>query len=129
MLKALVYPKILSGLIVCKQGLVVFLLNILAVVCVSILHCYMLIKTFSSSLMSLGYALIPSTKSDNFSDSSHSEISSRSSIVSNCSVDSMSAALQDERSLSQSLIVVDSGGAERKEHPQALTDYGQPCPG
>uniref|UniRef100_A0A663MU66 Rap guanine nucleotide exchange factor 6 n=1 Tax=Athene cunicularia TaxID=194338 RepID=A0A663MU66_ATHCN len=76
-----------------------------------------------------GYALIPSTKSDNFSDSSHSEISSRSSIVSNCSVDSMSAALQDERSLSQSLIVVDSGGAERKEHPQPLADYGQPCPG
>uniref|UniRef100_A0A8C0FR33 Rap guanine nucleotide exchange factor 6 n=1 Tax=Bubo bubo TaxID=30461 RepID=A0A8C0FR33_BUBBB len=74
----------------------------------------------------LGYALIPSTKSDNFSDSSHSEISSRSSIVSNCSVDSMSAALQDERSLSQSLIVVDSGGAERKEHPQPLADYGQP---
>uniref|UniRef100_A0A803VAY8 Rap guanine nucleotide exchange factor 6 n=1 Tax=Ficedula albicollis TaxID=59894 RepID=A0A803VAY8_FICAL len=77
----------------------------------------------------IGYALIPSTKSDNFSDSSHSEISSRSSIVSNCSVDSMSAALQDERSLSQSLIAVDAGGAERKEHPQALTDYGQPCPG
>lgn len=77
----------------------------------------------------LGYALIPSTKSDNFSDSSHSEISSRSSIVSNCSVDSMSAALQDERSLSQSLIVVDSGGAERKEHPQPLTDYSQPYPG
>ncbi|NXJ31513.1 RPGF6 factor, partial [Ciconia maguari] len=76
-----------------------------------------------------GYALIPSTKSDNFSDSSHSEISSRSSIVSNCSVDSMSAALQDERSLSQSLIVVDSGGAERKEHAQPLADYGQPCPG
>lgn len=83
----------------------------------------------SSPLLYLGYALIPSTKSDNFSDSSHSEISSRSSIVSNCSVDSMSAALQDERSLSQSLIVVDSSGAERKEHPQALTDYGQPCPG
>ncbi|KAM7042561.1 rap guanine nucleotide exchange factor 6 isoform 3-T3 [Acridotheres tristis] len=77
----------------------------------------------------IGYALIPSTKSDNFSDSSHSEISSRSSIVSNCSVDSMSAALQDERSLSQSLIVVDSGGAERKEHPQALTDCSQPCLG
>uniref|UniRef100_A0A8B9FZ66 Rap guanine nucleotide exchange factor 6 n=1 Tax=Amazona collaria TaxID=241587 RepID=A0A8B9FZ66_9PSIT len=76
-----------------------------------------------------GYALIPSTKSDNFSDSSHSEISSRSSIVSNCSVDSMSAALQDERSLSQSLIVVDSGGPERKEHPQPLADYSQPCPG
>ncbi|OXB57305.1 hypothetical protein ASZ78_000523 [Callipepla squamata] len=73
------------------------------------------------------YALIPSTKSDNFSDSSHSEISSRSSIVSNCSVDSMSAALQDERSLSQSLLVVDSAGTERKEHSQA--EYGQPCPG
>uniref|UniRef100_A0A8C2SXI6 Rap guanine nucleotide exchange factor 6 n=1 Tax=Coturnix japonica TaxID=93934 RepID=A0A8C2SXI6_COTJA len=74
-----------------------------------------------------GYALIPSTKSDNFSDSSHSEISSRSSIVSNCSVDSMSAALQDERSLSQSMLVVDSAGMERKEHSQA--EYGQPCPG
>nr|XP_013801387.1 PREDICTED: rap guanine nucleotide exchange factor 6 isoform X4 [Apteryx mantelli mantelli] len=76
-----------------------------------------------------GYALIPSTKSDNFSDSSHSEISSRSSIVSNCSVDSMSAALQDERSLPQALIVVDPTGAERKEHPQPLADYAQPCPG
>ncbi|KAM8798837.1 rap guanine nucleotide exchange factor 6-like [Eudromia elegans] len=77
----------------------------------------------------IGYALIPSTKSDNFSDSSHSEISSRSSIVSNCSVDSMSAALQDERGLSQSLGGVDSAGAERKEHPQPLADYAQPCPG
>uniref|UniRef100_A0A8B9PM26 Rap guanine nucleotide exchange factor 6 n=1 Tax=Apteryx owenii TaxID=8824 RepID=A0A8B9PM26_APTOW len=77
----------------------------------------------------IGYALIPSTKSDNFSDSSHSEISSRSSIVSNCSVDSMSAALQDERSLPQALIVVDPTGAERKEHPQPLADYAQPCPG
>uniref|UniRef100_A0AAY5KZ37 Rap guanine nucleotide exchange factor (GEF) 6 n=1 Tax=Esox lucius TaxID=8010 RepID=A0AAY5KZ37_ESOLU len=36
-----------------------------------------------------GYALMPAGKSDNLSDSSHSEISSRSSIVSNCSVDSM----------------------------------------
>ncbi|KAL1778791.1 rap guanine nucleotide exchange factor 6 isoform X2 [Sigmodon hispidus] len=44
-----------------------------------------------------GHTFIPSTKSDNLSDSSHSEISSRSSIVSNCSVDSMSATLQDER--------------------------------
>ncbi|XP_062357985.1 rap guanine nucleotide exchange factor 6 isoform X3 [Cinclus cinclus] len=86
-------------------------------------------KGLTKDHVTFSYALIPSTKSDNFSDSSHSEISSRSSIVSNCSVDSMSAALQDERSLSQSLIVVDSGGAERKEHPQALTDYGQPCPG
>uniref|UniRef100_A0A8C8S813 Rap guanine nucleotide exchange factor 6 n=1 Tax=Pelusios castaneus TaxID=367368 RepID=A0A8C8S813_9SAUR len=77
-----------------------------------------------------GYALIPSTKSDNFSDSSHSEISSRSSIVSNCSADSMSAALQDERCLPQSLTVVDSVGvAERKEAPQPLAEYSQPCTG
>uniref|UniRef100_A0A8C3IMK3 Rap guanine nucleotide exchange factor 6 n=1 Tax=Chrysemys picta bellii TaxID=8478 RepID=A0A8C3IMK3_CHRPI len=78
----------------------------------------------------IGYALIPSTKSDNFSDSSHSEISSRSSIVSNCSADSMSAALQDERCLPQSLIVMDSAGAaERKEVPQPSAEYSQPSTG
>ncbi|KAM6970037.1 rap guanine nucleotide exchange factor 6 [Aplochiton taeniatus] len=44
----------------------------------------------------IGYALLPAGKADNLSDSSHSEISSRSSIVSNCSVDSM-AANADER--------------------------------
>ncbi|XP_050818472.1 rap guanine nucleotide exchange factor 6 isoform X3 [Gopherus flavomarginatus] len=77
-----------------------------------------------------GYALIPSTKSDNFSDSSHSEISSRSSIVSNCSADSMSAALQDERCLPQSLIVMDSaGGVERKDVPQPSAEYSQPTTG
>ncbi|XP_032625042.1 rap guanine nucleotide exchange factor 6 isoform X9 [Chelonoidis abingdonii] len=77
-----------------------------------------------------GYALIPSTKADNFSDSSHSEISSRSSIVSNCSADSMSAALQDERCLPQSLIVMDSaGGVERKEVPQPSAEYSQPTTG
>ncbi|XP_043377355.1 rap guanine nucleotide exchange factor 6 isoform X15 [Chelonia mydas] len=78
----------------------------------------------------IGYALIPSTKSDNFSDSSHSEISSRSSIVSNCSADSMSAALQDERCLPQSLIGMDSAGAaERKEVPQPSAEYSQPSIG
>ncbi|XP_075756474.1 rap guanine nucleotide exchange factor 6 isoform X2 [Pelodiscus sinensis] len=78
----------------------------------------------------IGYALIPSTKSDNFSDSSHSEISSRSSIVSNCSADSMSAALQDERCLPPSLIVMDSAGtAERKEAPQTSAEYSQPTTG
>ncbi|XP_030428912.1 rap guanine nucleotide exchange factor 6 isoform X4 [Gopherus evgoodei] len=78
----------------------------------------------------IGYALIPSTKSDNFSDSSHSEISSRSSIVSNCSADSMSAALQDERCLPQSLIVMDSaGGVERKDVPQPSAEYSQPTTG
>ncbi|KAJ6667961.1 hypothetical protein lerEdw1_016282 [Lerista edwardsae] len=74
------------------------------------------------------YALIPSAKSENFSDSSHSEISSRSSIVSNCSADSMSAALQDERCLPQSIVVVDSGGtADRKEYPQPSSEFSQPC--
>ncbi|XP_060127662.1 rap guanine nucleotide exchange factor 6 isoform X5 [Zootoca vivipara] len=78
----------------------------------------------------IGYALIPSAKSENFSDSSHSEISSRSSIVSNCSADSMSAALQDERCLAQAVVVVDSVGAvERKEHPHPSSEYSQPCPG
>ncbi|XP_042165467.1 rap guanine nucleotide exchange factor 6 isoform X1 [Oncorhynchus tshawytscha] len=45
----------------------------------------------------IGYALMPAGKSDNLSDSSHSEISSRSSIVSNCSVDSMPAGPAEER--------------------------------
>ncbi|XP_034149097.1 rap guanine nucleotide exchange factor 6 isoform X4 [Esox lucius] len=45
----------------------------------------------SSRSYGIGYALMPAGKSDNLSDSSHSEISSRSSIVSNCSVDSMLA--------------------------------------
>ncbi|CAB1352967.1 unnamed protein product [Coregonus sp. 'balchen'] len=45
----------------------------------------------------IGYALMPAGKSDNLSDSSHSEISSRSSIVSNCSVDSMPAGPVEER--------------------------------
>nr|XP_020650128.1 rap guanine nucleotide exchange factor 6-like isoform X6 [Pogona vitticeps] len=76
----------------------------------------------------IGYALIPSAKSENFSDSSHSEISSRSSIVSNCSADSMSAALQDERCLPPAAVVVDSA-TERKEHLQPSSEYSQPCPG
>uniref|UniRef100_A0A8C7N4R2 Rap guanine nucleotide exchange factor 6 n=1 Tax=Oncorhynchus kisutch TaxID=8019 RepID=A0A8C7N4R2_ONCKI len=48
-------------------------------------------------ITSPGYALMPAGKSDNLSDSSHSEISSRSSIVSNCSVDSMPAGPAEER--------------------------------
>uniref|UniRef100_A0A670YH76 Rap guanine nucleotide exchange factor 6 n=1 Tax=Pseudonaja textilis TaxID=8673 RepID=A0A670YH76_PSETE len=66
-------------------------------------------------LSCLGYALIPSAKSENFSDSSHSEISSRSSIVSNCSADSMSAALQDERCLPQTMVMDAVGAGERRE--------------
>ncbi|XP_014053476.1 rap guanine nucleotide exchange factor 2 isoform X8 [Salmo salar] len=53
--------------------------------------------TASSRSYGIGYALMPAGKSDNLSDSSHSEISSRSSIVSNCSVDSMPAGPAEER--------------------------------
>ncbi|XP_006166957.1 rap guanine nucleotide exchange factor 6 isoform X3 [Tupaia chinensis] len=77
-----------------------------------------------------GYTLTPSAKSDNLSDSSHSEISSRSSIVSNCSVDSMSAALQDERCSSQALAVPESSGAlEKTERPSGIGDHSQLGPG
>ncbi|XP_058533706.1 rap guanine nucleotide exchange factor 6 isoform X3 [Ochotona princeps] len=77
-----------------------------------------------------GYTLTPSAKSDNLSDSSHSEISSRSSIVSNCSVDSVSAALQDERCSSQALAVPESTRAlEKTEHPSGMGDHGQLGPG
>lgn len=41
-----------------------------------------------------GYTLLPAGKADNLSDSSHSEISSRSSI---CSVDSMPAPGPEDR--------------------------------
>lgn len=44
-----------------------------------------------------GYTLLPAGKADNLSDSSHSEISSRSSI---CSVDSMPAPGPEERCIS-----------------------------
>lgn len=45
-------------------------------------------------LLCPGYALLPPGKADNLSDSSHSEISSRSSI---CSVDSVPAPGPDDR--------------------------------
>ncbi|XP_036906411.1 rap guanine nucleotide exchange factor 6 isoform X1 [Sturnira hondurensis] len=77
-----------------------------------------------------GYALAPSAKSDNLSDSSHSEISSRSSIVSNCSADSVSAALQDERCSSQALTVPESTGvSEKTEHSSGTGDHSQLGPG
>uniref|UniRef100_A0A671F7D5 Rap guanine nucleotide exchange factor 6 n=1 Tax=Rhinolophus ferrumequinum TaxID=59479 RepID=A0A671F7D5_RHIFE len=77
-----------------------------------------------------GYTLIPSAKSDNLSDSSHSEISSRSSIVSNCSVDSMSAALQDDRCSSQAVMVPEPTGVlEKTEHSSGAGDQSQLGPG
>ncbi|KAJ8347968.1 hypothetical protein SKAU_G00265570 [Synaphobranchus kaupii] len=54
-------------------------------------------KAGGSRSYGIGYALMPAGKSDNLSDSSHSEISSRSSIVSNCSVDSMPIPGAEER--------------------------------
>ncbi|XP_063751004.1 rap guanine nucleotide exchange factor 6 isoform X4 [Eleginops maclovinus] len=58
-------------------------------------------KTGTISLRSygIGYALLPVGKADNLSDSSHSEISSRSSI---CSVDSVPAPGLDDRCSSSS---------------------------
>ncbi|XP_067464668.1 rap guanine nucleotide exchange factor 6 isoform X3 [Thunnus thynnus] len=56
-------------------------------------------KAGTASLRSygIGYALLPAGKADNLSDSSHSEISSRSSI---CSVDSVPAPGPDDRCIS-----------------------------
>ncbi|KAL7981826.1 hypothetical protein Chor_000883, partial [Crotalus horridus] len=54
------------------------------------------------------YMLALSGTVDNFSDSGHSEISSRSSIVSNSSFDSMSGSLQDERRQRHSVSIVET---------------------
>uniref|UniRef100_A0A8B9JTW3 Rap guanine nucleotide exchange factor (GEF) 6 n=1 Tax=Astyanax mexicanus TaxID=7994 RepID=A0A8B9JTW3_ASTMX len=65
------------------------------------------------------YALMPSGRSDQ-SDSSHSEISSRSSIVSNCSVDSVPGGVSDEHY-----------GSRVSSQPEALlhvhTPATEPC--
>ncbi|XP_067899855.1 rap guanine nucleotide exchange factor 6-like isoform X7 [Heterodontus francisci] len=71
-------------------------------------------------------ALAPITRIDNFSDSSHSEISSRSSIVSNCSGDSMCVAMQDERCLPQSLSVPDTVEAAGGRNVQLTARSVQP---
>uniref|UniRef100_A0A8C0X117 Rap guanine nucleotide exchange factor 2 n=1 Tax=Castor canadensis TaxID=51338 RepID=A0A8C0X117_CASCN len=54
------------------------------------------------------YTLAPSGTVDNFSDSGHSEISSRSSIVSNSSFDSMPVPLHDERRQRHSVSIVET---------------------
>ncbi|XP_030009193.1 rap guanine nucleotide exchange factor 6 isoform X2 [Sphaeramia orbicularis] len=56
-------------------------------------------STVSLRSYGIGYALLPAGKADNLSDSSHSEISSRSSI---CSVDSMPTPAVDDRCNSSS---------------------------
>ncbi|KAG5843302.1 hypothetical protein ANANG_G00149350 [Anguilla anguilla] len=85
-------------------------------------------KGSGSRSYGIGYALMPAGKSDNLSDSSHSEISSRSSIVSNCSVDSMPILGAEERCQSKASCPQDTpapGPAPGHAHPVA--DYSQPC--
>ncbi|XP_063116982.1 rap guanine nucleotide exchange factor 2 isoform X6 [Cavia porcellus] len=68
-----------------------------------------------------GYTLAPSGTVDNFSDSGHSEISSRSSIVSNSSFDSVPVALHEERRQRHSVSLVESGlGVGRAERRTVL---------
>ncbi|XP_036089884.1 rap guanine nucleotide exchange factor 2 isoform X1 [Rousettus aegyptiacus] len=66
----------------------------------------------------IGYTLAPSGTVDNFSDSGHSEISSRSSIVSNSSFDSVPVSLHDERRQRHSVSIVETnlgvGRVERR---------------
>ncbi|KAK7811534.1 hypothetical protein U0070_006096 [Myodes glareolus] len=63
-----------------------------------------------------GYMLAPSGTVDNFSDSGHSEISSRSSIVSNSSFDSVPVSLHDERRQRHSVSIVETNlGVGRME--------------
>uniref|UniRef100_A0A8D2CXX1 Rap guanine nucleotide exchange factor 2 n=1 Tax=Sciurus vulgaris TaxID=55149 RepID=A0A8D2CXX1_SCIVU len=63
-----------------------------------------------------GYTLAPSGTVDNFSDSGHSEISSRSSIVSNSSFDSVPVSLHDERRQRHSVSIVETNlGVGRTE--------------
>uniref|UniRef100_A0A452V0Y3 Rap guanine nucleotide exchange factor 2 n=1 Tax=Ursus maritimus TaxID=29073 RepID=A0A452V0Y3_URSMA len=66
------------------------------------------------------YTLAPSGTVDNFSDSGHSEISSRSSIVSNSSFDSVPASLHDERRQRHSVSIVETNlGVGRMERSYA----------
>ncbi|XP_048382992.1 rap guanine nucleotide exchange factor 2 isoform X5 [Stegostoma tigrinum] len=77
-----------------------------------------------------GFALAPSATADNFSDSGHSEISSRSSIVSNSSFDSVSASLHDDRRQRHSVSVIDSNlglGIERRLEKRSAVDPDQYC--
>uniref|UniRef100_A0AAY4EDI9 Rap guanine nucleotide exchange factor (GEF) 6 n=1 Tax=Denticeps clupeoides TaxID=299321 RepID=A0AAY4EDI9_9TELE len=68
-----------------------------------------------------GYTLMPAVRSD-LSDSSHSEISSRSSVVSNCSVDSMPTVSADEGCPSKP-----SSHPETSTHTIPPADCSHPC--
>ncbi|KAM9678741.1 rap guanine nucleotide exchange factor 2 isoform 1-T1 [Trichechus inunguis] len=68
-----------------------------------------------------GYTLAPSGTVENFSDSGHSEISSRSSIVSNSSFDSVPVPLHDERPQRHSVSIVETSlGVGRMERRPLL---------
>ncbi|XP_072351868.1 rap guanine nucleotide exchange factor 2 isoform X7 [Scyliorhinus torazame] len=87
-------------------------------------------KVQVKDLPPFGFALAPSATADNFSDSGHSEISSRSSIVSNSSFDSVSASLHDDRRQRHSVSVLDSNlglGIERKLEKRSAVDPDQYC--
>uniref|UniRef100_A0A4W4HGN6 Rap guanine nucleotide exchange factor (GEF) 6 n=1 Tax=Electrophorus electricus TaxID=8005 RepID=A0A4W4HGN6_ELEEL len=69
-----------------------------------------------------GYALMPAARLDQ-SDSSHSEISSRSSVVSNCSVESVPAGTAEERGGTKA-----SSEAETQAHSQQpASNHCPPC--
>ncbi|KAM8900257.1 rap guanine nucleotide exchange factor 6 isoform 4-T4 [Spinachia spinachia] len=62
----------------------------------------------------IGYALLPPGKADNLSDSSHSEISSRSSI---CSVDSVAAPGPDDRRICAAASTATTAAASAESTP------------
>ncbi|XP_075716400.1 rap guanine nucleotide exchange factor 2 isoform X1 [Rhinoderma darwinii] len=73
-----------------------------------------------------GYTLAASGTVDNFSDSGHSEISSRSSIVSNSSYDGMH--LHDDRRQRHSVSIVENNLGVGRPDRRAMTE-GDPCIG
>uniref|UniRef100_A0A8C0WXS7 Rap guanine nucleotide exchange factor 2 n=1 Tax=Castor canadensis TaxID=51338 RepID=A0A8C0WXS7_CASCN len=80
----------------------------------------------TSSSSSLGsYTLAPSGTVDNFSDSGHSEISSRSSIVSNSSFDSMPVPLHDERRQRHSVSIVETNLGVGRMERRTMTEPDQ----
>uniref|UniRef100_A0A8D2CXT9 Rap guanine nucleotide exchange factor 2 n=1 Tax=Sciurus vulgaris TaxID=55149 RepID=A0A8D2CXT9_SCIVU len=78
--------------------------------------CEFFLEIVADSDWNAGYTLAPSGTVDNFSDSGHSEISSRSSIVSNSSFDSVPVSLHDERRQRHSVSIVETNlGVGRTE--------------
>ncbi|XP_058513492.1 rap guanine nucleotide exchange factor 2 isoform X1 [Ochotona princeps] len=73
----------------------------------------------------IGYTLAPSGTVDNFSDSGHSEISSRSSIVSNSSLDSVPVSLHEERRQRHSVSIVETNLGVGRMERRALIEPDQ----